>query len=167
VTVGTADGPLQIIGTHLHPYSGQRRLVEAGWLASACRRSGDGLALLLGDLNTLDPWTDHAAAVARLSPPYRRRHLRARSATVDSRAVARLDRAGLVDLFRRAGRGEPQTAPTTRGGGAEFSGMRLDYVFGTPAVAARTRWCEVLRGGAAERASDHYPVLAELDLDVT
>ncbi|HEX2772043.1 MAG TPA: endonuclease/exonuclease/phosphatase family protein [Micromonosporaceae bacterium] len=166
VTVQTSAGPLHVVGTHLHPYSGMRRLVEAGWLVSAYRRSAGGLALLMGDLNTLDPWTDHAAAVERLPPPYRGRHLRARSSAVDSRAISRLDRAGLVDLFRHAGRGEPQTAATTQGGGAEFSGMRLDYVFGTPAVAARTRWCEVVRGGAAERASDHYPVLAELDLDL-
>lgn len=166
VTIDTAAGPLQVVGTHLHPYTGVRRLVEAAWLASACRRNADGLALVMGDLNTLDPWTDHSAAVERLSPPSRSRHLRARSSAVDSRAIARLDRAGLVDLFRHAGQGEPQTAPTTEGGGAEFSGMRLDYIFGTPAVAARTRWCGVVRGGAAERASDHYPVLAELDLDL-
>jgi exodeoxyribonuclease III len=171
VTIETAAGPLQVIGTHLNPYSGLRRLVEAGWLASASRRSANGLGLLLGDLNTLDPWTDHAPAIERLSSPYRRRHLRrhlcARSASVDSRAIARLDRAGLADLFRQAGRGAPETAPTSDGGGAEFSGMRLDYLFGTSAVAARTRWCEVLRGGTAERASDHYPVLAEVDLDLS
>jgi exodeoxyribonuclease III len=166
VTLDTAAGPLHVIGTHLHPYWGLRRLVEAGWLASAFRRYRDGLALLLGDLNTLDPWTDHQATIERLSARYRRRHLRARATAVDSRAIARLDRAGLVDLFRRAGRGEPQTVPTRHGGGAEFSGMRLDYIFGTPPVAARVRWCEVPRGGALERASDHYPVLAELDLDL-
>ena len=49
-------------------------------------------------------------------------------------------------------------------GGAEFSGMRLDYLFGTPALAARLRSYRVVEGGEADKASDHYPVLVDLDL---
>ncbi|MEH1012956.1 endonuclease/exonuclease/phosphatase family protein [Micromonospora sp. CPCC 206060] len=165
VVVPTSAGPLRVLAAHLHPYSGTRRLVEARWLAAACRGGPDRQVLLMGDLNTLDPWTDHAGRLDRLPAAYRGRHLR-RDSTVDTRAVALLDRAGLVDLYRHAGQGDPETAPTRHGGGAEFSGMRLDYLFGSPALAARTRVCQVLRGGAAEWASDHYPVVAELDLDL-
>ncbi|HEX7743983.1 MAG TPA: endonuclease/exonuclease/phosphatase family protein [Micromonosporaceae bacterium] len=164
VVVGTTGGPLRVLCTHLFPYSGARRLVEARWAAAACGRGPNQLTLLMGDLNTLDPWTDHRDRIRRLPPEYRSRHLRRASSTVDSRAVSALDRAGLVDLFRRAGEGEPETAPTRHGGGAEFSGMRLDYLFGTPALAARTRRCTVLRGGVADVASDHYPVIGDIDL---
>ncbi|WP_307804202.1 endonuclease/exonuclease/phosphatase family protein [Micromonospora echinofusca] len=164
VVVPTTAGPLRVLTAHLHPYSGTRRLVEARWLAAACRGGPDRQVLLMGDLNTLDPWTEHTGRLTRLPVAYRGRHLR-RNGTVDTRAIGVLDRAGLVDLYRHAGQGDPETAPTRHGGGAEFSGMRLDYLFGSPALAARTRVCRVLRGGATEWASDHYPVVAELDLD--
>ncbi|SCL31672.1 exodeoxyribonuclease-3 [Micromonospora nigra] len=160
VVVATDAGPLTVVGTHFDPYSGLRRRLEAGWAAAALRPARGGLALLAGDLNTLEPGADHADRIARLPQPYRRRHLRRDGRTVDSRAVARLLDAGLVDLGVAAG----PTAPTRHGGGAEFSGMRLDYLLATPALAARCRDIRVLRGGETEYASDHYPVLADLAL---
>ncbi|MER7893426.1 endonuclease/exonuclease/phosphatase family protein [Micromonospora sp. NPDC094482] len=167
VALATDAGPLTVLGTHLNPYSGGWRRIEVDWLARAVRRAPGGLALLGGDLNALDPATDHAGRLDRLPPAYRRRHLRRDGRTVDTRAVAVLLRAGLVDLYRAAGgpdEAEGLTVPT-RHGGAEFAGMRLDYLLGTPALAARTRDCRVVRGGAADYASDHYPVLAEVALD--
>ncbi|SCG65964.1 exodeoxyribonuclease-3 [Micromonospora echinaurantiaca] len=163
VVLATGAGPLTVLSTHLDPYSGTRRLVEAGWVATALRRAPGELALLAGDLNTLDPVTDHTDRISRLAPPYRRRHLRRDGRTVDSRAVARLLEAGLVDLYPVGTPDEGLTVPTRHGGG-EFAGMRLDYLLGTPALAARVRSCRVIRGGATEYASDHYPVVAELDL---
>ncbi|MGC4897343.1 endonuclease/exonuclease/phosphatase family protein [Micromonospora sp. DT31] len=165
VRVATGAGPLTVFSTHLYPYSGGRRRLEAGWLAAAVRRAGGELALLAGDLNTLEPAVDHTARLAGLGA--RRRHLRRDGRTVDTRAVARLLDAGLVDLWRRGGGGEAAglTVPT-RHGGAEFAGMRLDYLFATPALAGRVRAVRVVRGGDADTASDHYPVLAELDLSV-
>ncbi|MGC4807452.1 endonuclease/exonuclease/phosphatase family protein [Micromonospora sp. DT233] len=166
VTVATAAGPLTLLSAHLDPYCGLRRRVEAGWLAAAVGRAPGELALLAGDLNTLAPGTEHADRVARLPPAYRRRHLRRDGRTVETRAVARLAAAGLVDLHAAYAPGDAGlTAPTRHGGGAEFSGMRLDYLFGTPALARLLRSCAVSRGGETEYASDHYPVLAELDLD--
>ncbi|MFC4145186.1 endonuclease/exonuclease/phosphatase family protein [Micromonospora mangrovi] len=164
--VATSGGPLTVVSAHLNPYSGGRRRMEADWLAAALRRRGGPLALLAGDLNTLDPTVDHVARLAGLPDRYRRRHLRRDGRTVDTRAVARLLAAGLVDLWAATGAPEPAglTVPT-RHGGAEFAGMRLDYLLGTPAVAAVTRRVTVARGGPADTASDHYPVVAELDLD--
>lgn len=186
VELATTAGPLTVLSAHLDPYAGWRRRVEAGWLAGALRRAPGELALVAGDLNTLDPGTEHADRVARLPEAYRRRHLRRDGRTVETRAVARLLAAGLVDLWTHhaggpadpthaGGPADPThaggpaeaglTAPTRHGGGVEFSGMRLDYLLGTPALAARLRDFHVVRGGDTEYASDHYPVVAELDLD--
>ncbi|SCL49683.1 exodeoxyribonuclease-3 [Micromonospora citrea] len=166
VTVPTDAGPLTVLSVHLDPYSGLRRRVEAGWVAAALRRAPGELGLLAGDLNTLDPVADHTDRIARLPAAYRRRHLRRDGRTVDTRAVARLLAAGLVDLYAAAGTPDAGlTAPTRHGGGAEFSGMRLDYLLGTAPLAARVRDCRVVRGGDAEYASDHYPVVADLALD--
>ncbi|MFF5181242.1 endonuclease/exonuclease/phosphatase family protein [Micromonospora sp. NPDC000316] len=168
VVVSTAAGPLTVLGTHLYPYSGGRRRMEVDWLVAAARRAPGPLALLAGDLNSLDPGVDHTARLAGMPDLYRRRHLRRRGGAVDTRAIGRLLDAGLVDLWPAAANGAPEadglTVPT-RFGGDEFAGMRLDYLFGTPALAGRIRGCRVIRGGAADTASDHYPLLAELALD--
>jgi endonuclease/exonuclease/phosphatase family metal-dependent hydrolase len=155
---------LTVVSTHLDPYSGGRRRMEADWLAAAVRRAGP-LTLVAGDLNTLDPTVDHTERLAGLPDLYRRRHLRRDGRTVDTRAVSRLLGAGLVDLWPHTGGAEPDglTVPT-RHGGAEFAAMRLDYLLATPAVAALTRRVRVVRDGAADRASDHYPVVADLEL---
>ncbi|AVT34888.1 endonuclease [Plantactinospora sp. BC1] len=178
VVLATDRGPLTVLGTHLNPYSGRRRLREAGWLVGAAGRGGpdrsplpERLVLLMGDLNTLDPGDRHDGRIGRLLPEYRARHLMPDGVTVDSRAVAALYRAGFVDLFRPEGSGTPadraeppQTVPTSAGGGAEFTGMRLDYLLGTPPLARLAHDPRVVTGDAAESASDHYPVTVEFDL---
>ncbi len=162
LTLATDRGPWRIVGAHLCPYSGSRRLAEARWLARELDPAA--LVLVMGDLNTLDPWTDHGERLRALPPRYRIRHLR--HGRVDTRAVGTLAGAGLVDLFRHVG-GHGHTAPTTRGGGPEFARMRLDYLLGTAPLAATVTDCRVVSGGPAEYASDHYPVRADLDLTVT
>jgi exodeoxyribonuclease-3 len=182
-TVPTDRGPLTVVSTHLNPLLPQVRMREARWLATRYgpepSRFGRGrgwtdavgsrvqrLVLLAGDLNALDPWSDHADRLARLPEQYRKRHLR-RDGSVDTRTIATLEAAGLVDLWRTAGSGDGLTAPTTQGGGEEFSGMRLDYVLGSPPLAGLAAGCRVVRGGEAEYASDHYPVVADLDLTLS
>jgi exodeoxyribonuclease III len=162
VVVPTDAGPLTVVSTHLDPVSPDRRMREAGWLA-ARYSSRAGLVVLAGDLNGLDPGGDHADELARLPAGYRRRHLAA-DGTADTRAIAAFAARGFADLWPAVGKGDGRTAPTTAGGGAEFSGMRLDYVLATAALAGRARGGYVVRGGDAEHASDHYPLVMDLDL---
>ncbi|MEU7869257.1 endonuclease/exonuclease/phosphatase family protein [Dactylosporangium sp. NPDC049140] len=156
VRVATPLGPLTLVSAHLFPYWGSVRRAEAGWLAGFLRRQGEGV--LLGDLNTLDPWGEHAARLEELPLRYRRRHLD--RGKPDVRATALLARRGLVDLFLRCGHGQAWTVPTTGVGGAEFTRLRLDYLWATPGGAARFSDCRVVTGGEAESGSDHYPLVA-------
>ena len=164
VRVPTTAGQLTVVSTHLHPVSPYRRLREARFLA-ARHRPAKGPVLIAGDLNALDPGTDHTRRLAALSGPYRRRHLAA-DGTADTRAIAAFQAAGFVDLWPITGAGAGLTVPTTRGGGHEFSaaGMRLDYLLASPSIAVRAQHVRVLRGAEAEHASDHYPLSVELDL---
>ncbi|MGC4855613.1 endonuclease/exonuclease/phosphatase family protein [Micromonospora sp. DT4] len=167
VVVSTPAGPLTVLGTHLYPYSGGRRRMEVDWLVAALRRAPGPLTLLAGDLNSLDPTVDHAARLDGLPALYKRRHLRRRGGAVDTRAVARLLAADLVDLWPSANVDAPEAAGLTvptRFGGAEFAGMRLDYLLGSCAVAERVRDCRVIRDATTDTASDHYPLLATIDL---
>jgi exodeoxyribonuclease-3 len=161
VRVTTGAGPLTVVSTHLNPFSPYRRMREARWLAArfGSRRRP---VLLAGDLNSLDPDTDHTSELARLGDRYRRRHLAA-DGTVDTRAIAAFTGGHFTDLWAAVGEGDGATAPTSEGGGPEFSGMRLDYLMATRPVARLAVRARVVRGGAAEYASDHYPVLAEWD----
>ena len=161
-TVPLDSGPLTVVSTHLNPFSPYRRLREARWL-SARYVSWRKSVIVAGDLNSLDPFTDHTERLARLHSLHRRRHMTA-DGTADTRAMGAFADAALVDLWTAAGQGDGLTAPTTQGGGAEFSGMRLDYILGTGPVARHVRSVRVVRGGETEYASDHYPVVAELDL---
>jgi exodeoxyribonuclease-3 len=160
--VPTGSGPLTVVSTHLNPFSPERRRREASWLA-ARYGSKRRLVLLAGDLNSLDPGTDHAAELARLGAPYRRRHLGA-DGLADTRAIAAFADGGFTDLWPLVGAGDGHTAPTTSGGGHEFSGMRLDYVLAGPRAAGTARRARVVRGDETEYASDHYPLLVDLDL---
>jgi exodeoxyribonuclease-3 len=164
VRIPTTAGQVTVVSTHLNALSPYRRLREARFLA-ARYRPAKGPVLLAGDLNSLDPATDHTGRLAGLSGPYRRRHL-AEDGTADTRAIAAFAAAGFVDLWATVGEGDGHTVPTTRGGGHEFStaGMRLDYVLAAPAVATHARHARVLRGSETEYASDHYPLAVDLDL---
>lgn len=159
--VPTPAGPLTVVSTHLNPFSPAKRYREAVWLAA--RRPARGLALIAGDLNGLDPDTDHTATLAAQPSMFRRRHTDG-DGVVDTRGLAAFAAAGYVDLWAKVGTGTPLTVPTTRGGGREFSRMRLDYVLGSPAVAERARTSWVVRGDETEFASDHYPLRVDLDL---
>jgi exodeoxyribonuclease-3 len=160
VVVPLGAGALTVVSTHLNPFSANKRRREAHRLAGMYNSE---LTVLAGDLNTLDPGTDHADELERLPEQFRRRHLRP-DGRVDTRPVTELLTAGLQDLWTVAGDGDGRTAPTTAGGGHEFSGMRLDYVLGGAAVAAVASDMRVVRGGATEHASDHYPVTVRLAL---
>jgi exodeoxyribonuclease-3 len=154
--VPTTAGPLTVVTTHLNPFSPERRRREATWLA-ARYHSRSGLALLAGDLNSLDPGTDHTASLDRLPAVYHRRHANP-AGRVDTRAMAAFAAAGWTDLWPAVGDKDGWTVPTSEGGGAEFAAMRLDYVLASPALAAHAVAARVVRGAETEYASDHYPL---------
>lgn len=162
VMVRTRIGPLTMVSAHLNPFSPPRRRREAIWLAHRFSPA-KGAVLIAGDLNGLDPGTDHTETLAHLPGTHRKRHV-GPDGVVDTRAVAAFTQAGLVDLWSVAGVGEPLTVPTTRGGGKEFSRMRLDYVFAAPQLASMASNTHVVRGDETEYASDHYPLRVDLTI---
>ncbi|MFI1994422.1 endonuclease/exonuclease/phosphatase family protein [Actinoplanes sp. NPDC020271] len=155
--IATGGEPLTVVSAHLNPFSPFRRMREARWLAA---RYVD-YVVVAGDLNGLDPVSDHTAALESQPLLFRKRHLYP-DGRVDSRALAAFASAGLVDLWGTAGRGDGRTVPTTQGGGREFGGMRLDYALASPSVAAHAHDMRVIRGGPSEHASDHYPIRVDL-----
>jgi endonuclease/exonuclease/phosphatase family metal-dependent hydrolase len=149
---------LSVIGTHLCPFGGEARLLEARRLAARVQ----GELALLGDLNALSPHDaahhDPGAWLAR----YRARHqLGDDPRRLDTRALSVLEQAGLQDLFLRAHPGAVATTRPTRLL-SDRPAQRLDYVLATAPLADRLQDCRVVDGEAAQLASDHLPVIARL-----
>jgi endonuclease/exonuclease/phosphatase family metal-dependent hydrolase len=138
VAVETADGPLQVINTHLGLLARERiaqviALLGPAWLGHPeCRGVP---AVLLGDFNAV-PGSRAYALLAR----------RLRDA---QRAVAEAPAAAAA--WRRRPRA---TFP------ARWPVLRIDHVFLGPGVAARG--AEVRRGPLERIASDHLPLVVDV-----
>ena len=124
-------------------------------------------ALLSGDLLTTRQWVADAHRVGlRWEACARPRGLSGRDLVVAA-ALAELlagrDGAAPPGWTRTVpGSAEP-TVLTQLGAGHEDYQVRIDYVFASPGAAQRVRRAERVSGGHVEAASDHYPLLVELE----
>jgi exodeoxyribonuclease-3 len=158
-------GELQVVGAHLDHRSGSARLGEVRGILQLLDPS---LPLaLVGDLNALSS-QDGLGRRDLLALPLHHvpRHVD-ETGELDARATDELARMGLVDAWRAANPGasvhEGLTVPTSVPDQPAFGPMRIDYVFLSPDLAAALVECRVARDPPADRASDHFPVLAVLD----
>ena len=156
------DHRLRLIGVHLSAGLSRRgetlRLVEVGELLRIVESGrGVGSTILIGDLNSIAP--GDRPVLGRL-PRWIRLLLRfdggIRTDVLDALAIA-----GFTDTFRRLhpdapGATMPANAPT----------VRLDYVLVGEDLVDAVVACEPIEVDAmqAVQASDHLPVLAQLDI---
>jgi endonuclease/exonuclease/phosphatase family metal-dependent hydrolase len=150
------------IAAHLCPQSAEARVREAQHLASLVRSER---VVAMGDMNAISPRDVMDTSLHDTLQARRVRHLIAGTETLDTRAVAVLEAAGLVDLWRRAHpHGSCVTSPTALVGREGRPALRLDYIFATPMLARTLVRCDLLADTSTERASDHYPIIADIDL---
>ncbi len=153
-----------IAGVHLDATSPGVRVAE---VSALLRRMATGWPrVIMGDLNQLS----HEDALARrdlLALPLHHveRHV-GLDGEPDTRVTKLLAEAGFVDAWRLAHAGEPASAgftvPTGIPQPPRFGGSRLDYVFLSADMPAALTACDVVRDEPAPRASDHFPVIADL-----
>ena len=140
-------------------YEGKLRWFErlSRWLDEA---ADPGSALVLGgDLN-VTPTDDDVWDAARA-------HGSTHVSDRERAALARLRQWGLVDLYREH-RPEPDRFSWYDYRAGMFhrnEGMRIDLLYGTPAVAARLIWAEIDREArkGPPTPSDHAPVVVDVD----
>jgi exodeoxyribonuclease-3 len=158
--VVTEGEKLRVFGVHLSAvlaaWTERRRLLELRALLRSVSYHEGGFHLLAGDFNTI-------AADARLDigrvPLRVRPFLWLTGGRVRWRTIQTVIDAGYVDAFRAAHPEDPGfTLP------APHPHVRLDYVFVPKHEAARLIACDIVRHPAASRASDHLPVIADLDV---
>ena len=151
---------LRVFGVHLSAvlaaWTERRRLLELRALLRSVSYHQGRFHLLAGDFNTI-------AADARLDigrvPLRVRPFLWLTGGRVRWRTIQTVIDAGYVDGFRAKHPDDPGfTLP------ASHPHVRLDYVFVPQHEAARLIACDIVRHPAAGKASDHLPVIADLDV---
>lgn len=155
VPAGTA---VRCFGVHLSAvhaaWTERRRLFEVRALLKGIERHQTGFHVLAGDFNTLAP--GEILDIRRL-PLRLRPFVWLSGGRVRWRTVQQVLDAGYVDAFRLMHPGDAGfTFP------AADPHLRLDYVFVPVPFADRVSACTMTNAGDAARASDHFPLLADL-----
>lgn len=151
---------LRVFGVHLSAvhseWTERRRLREMGLLLGKIEEHRGGLHLLAGDFNTLAP---NELLETRRLPPRLRPFVWLSGGRVRYRTVQMMLDAGYVDAYRRLHPEDPgYTFPTWD------PHVRLDFVFLPTASAGLLKSCLVVNdGSAAASASDHFPLLAQVE----
>ncbi|HVF29851.1 MAG TPA: endonuclease/exonuclease/phosphatase family protein, partial [Pyrinomonadaceae bacterium] len=150
---------LRIFGIHLRAthsnYTERGRMREVRALLERIKEYREGFHLLIGDFNTLAP--NELLDMQRL--PWRYRVLAwALGGHVTYRTIQIMLDEGYIDSYRTLNTDPGFTFPTWD------PHVRLDYVFVPTAYADRVKSCKVVTDfPEAAKASDHFPLLAEID----
>ena len=161
VEVVPAGERIRIFGVHLSAvhaaWTEQRRVYELRALLRSVDQHKDRFHVLAGDFNTVAPGDPFA--VSEL--PMRYRPLMWLSGgSVRWRTIQTVLDAGYIDAFKTLHPDQPGlTLP------AGNPHVRLDYVFVQKSQGSRILTCEVVKDPAAVTASDHLPVVSDLQLD--
>jgi exodeoxyribonuclease III len=156
-----ASDTFRVFGVHLSAvhaaWTERRRLVEIRALVAAIRQHQHGFHLLTGDFNTLAP--GEPLDVWAL-PPRLRVLVWMSGGRIRWRTIHSIIEAGYVDGFRARHPGEPGlTFPTWS------PHVRLDYLFVPAGYAARLESCDVVLDPRTRDASDHFPLLSQIDVE--
>jgi exodeoxyribonuclease III len=149
---------VRCFGLHLSAvlaaWTERHRVMELRALLRSVARHQDGFHVLAGDFNTVAP--DEPLEAHRL--PLRLRSLVWLSGgRVRWRTIQTVLDAGYLDSYRLKHPQEPgPTLPTPN------PHLRLDYVFVPQRYAERVLACHVVKHPEAAKASDHFPVVADL-----
>jgi exodeoxyribonuclease-3 len=153
---------LPVVGVHLSAvhaaWTERRRAYELRALLHSIKAHEHGLHVLTGDFNTLAP--GELLDVRRL--PHRLRALVWLSGgRVRWRTIQMVLDAGYTDVFRTLHPNDPGYSFPTRD-----PHVRLDFVFTPSRYCCRITRCEVATIPEAVAASDHFPLVADVRMDV-
>jgi exodeoxyribonuclease-3 len=154
------EGGARIFGLHLSArfskWSEARRVREIGALLDSIKEHQEGFHVLCGDFNTLAP--DEILDTSHF-PLWIKALVWVSGRDIKRDTVRRLLDAGYRDGFRTL-------HPEDRGYTFPVwdPHVRLDYFFLPRAFAARLNACEVVNTPEAAHASDHFPLLAHIDV---
>jgi exodeoxyribonuclease-3 len=157
--IALADRACRVFGVHLSAvhaaWTERRRVRELRALLAAIRQHQHGFHLLAGDFNTLAP--GELLDVRQL--PFRLRpFVWLSGGAIRWRTIQEVLDARYADAFRvQHPTATGLTFPTAN------PHVRLDYVFVPASQVSRLKSCAVVTSDPAAAASDHFPLVAEID----
>jgi len=153
-------GGVAVFGIHLSAvhsnWTERRRLIELRALLSHVKTRTTGVHVVTGDFNTLA--TGETLDLARL-PPRLRMITWLTGRRIRWQTIHLMLQSGYTDAFRHLHHDAPGHTFLTWN-----PHLRLDYTFVPTAVANRLRGCDVISDGPVIAASDHFPLLTQLEL---
>ena len=151
----SGDCTVQVIATHLNPFSSLMRLQEAQVVVSRTRPGEH--TLVMGDFNTLPLGYD---------APLPSRRLLDEELRPDTHVCEYFARAGFTDVLAAHGVTSPTyPTPLERKRDDFPAGVRLDYIMASREMASACTRAWVVDTPEAGMASDHLPVVAEFTLE--
>jgi exodeoxyribonuclease III len=159
--IDPGPGELRIFGLHLSAlysaWTERHRVIELRALLSSIARHQHGFHVLAGDFNTLAPGD---LLDFRKLPRRLRALVWLSGGTIRWKTIRLVLDAGYADAYRLVHEAEvghtfPSWAPH----------VRLDYFFTPSGFSSRIRGCDIVHHAAAAVASDHLPLVAEVDFE--
>jgi endonuclease/exonuclease/phosphatase family metal-dependent hydrolase len=149
----------RIFGVHLSAvhsnWTERRRVRELRAVLAGIAQHQHGFHVVTGDFNTIAP--GETLDIQKL-PPRLRAFVYLTGRTIRWETIQIMLDAGFLDGFRLLHPDDAgHTFPTWR------PHVRLDFVFVPGSFAKRLRRCEVVKASGDAEASDHFPLVAELD----
>jgi exodeoxyribonuclease-3 len=156
-----AGGAVRVFGLHLSAvhsnWTERRRVRELRAVLASIQKHQHGFHVLAGDFNTLAP--GEMTLDLRKLPLRLRTFVYLTGREIRWQTIQIMLDASYADGYRMLHPDQPGfTFPTWD------PHLRLDFVFVPQPSLARLKSCEVVTVQGASAASDHLPVLAELDL---
>jgi endonuclease/exonuclease/phosphatase family metal-dependent hydrolase len=150
----------RVFGVHLSAvfaaWTERRRVFELRAMLHSIKRHQEGFHALVGDFNTVAP--GELFDVASL-PQKVRATVWLSGGRIRWRTIQVVRDAGYADAFRVLHPADPGlTLPASK------PQVRLDYLFVPESSVNRVKSSEVVRSDAASTASDHLPLLSEIEV---
>jgi endonuclease/exonuclease/phosphatase family metal-dependent hydrolase len=150
----------RVFGVHLSAvfaaWTESRRVFELRAMLNGIKRHQHGFHALVGDFNTIAPGE---LLDFKTLPQKVRATVWLSGGTIRWRTIQIVKDAGYTDAFRTLHPADPGlTLPASK------PQVRLDYLFVPEPHLDRVASCEVVRSESAAKASDHLPLLSELQV---
>jgi endonuclease/exonuclease/phosphatase family metal-dependent hydrolase len=162
-SVATGGAEWLVAAVHLHPRARledeakREQEIDAILEIFAPRRAENRAHLLAGDFNANSPIQRVEAEKCK---PRTREDIAANGGVLPRTAVAKLLSAGYVDTLHAV---VGLDAETTGSFTTKHPGQRVDYIFAYGVDGGRMKEARVEQGRLAKDASDHFPVMVEID----
>ena len=155
-------GDISIVSAHLRADTEDDRLPEAEWIIQIQKNYEH--RVVMGDLNSLSPLDTYPPALIGAFNGKQRKKFTA-DTQLRCDVLQRLFDNGYRDAAAAGGVNGTMTVPTaSNADAAHQTPLRVDYVLLSESLLNRLTGVAVIKNEKTDAASDHYPVVCELDV---